>query len=51
MGVGMPEYLLYFRKPATDTSNAYADIPVIKQKRTIKKGLIQRFRIVPNQRF
>jgi len=40
MGVGMPEYLLYFRKPATDTSNAYADIPVIKQKRTIKKGLI-----------
>jgi len=33
MGVGMPEYLLYFRKPPSDTSNAYADIPVIKEKR------------------
>lgn len=33
MGVGMPEYLLLFRKPATDTSNGYADIPVLKQKR------------------
>lgn len=33
MGVGMPEYLLYFRKPPSDTSNAYADIPVLKNKR------------------
>ena len=33
MGVGMPEYLLYFRKPATDRTNAYADIPVQKQKK------------------
>lgn len=33
MGVGMPEYLLLFRKPPTDTSNAYADIPVFKEKR------------------
>jgi hypothetical protein len=32
MGVGMPEYLLLFRKPPTDTSNAYADIPVLKAK-------------------
>lgn len=33
MGVGMPEYLLLFRKPATDKTNAYADIPVVKQKK------------------
>lgn len=32
MGVGMPEYLLIFRKPPTDKTNAYADIPVIKSK-------------------
>jgi DNA modification methylase len=32
MGVGMPEYLLYFRKPPTDTTNSYADIPVVKDK-------------------
>jgi hypothetical protein len=32
MGVGMPEYLLLFRKPPTDSSNAYADIPVFKNK-------------------
>lgn len=32
MGVGMPEYLLLFRKPPTDTSNAYADEPVTKEK-------------------
>lgn len=32
MGVGMPEYLLLFRKPQTDTSNSYADIPVFKEK-------------------
>lgn len=30
MGVGMPEYLLIFRKPPTDTTNAYADTPVVK---------------------
>jgi hypothetical protein len=33
MGVGMPEYLLLFRKPPSDTSNAYADVPVIKAKK------------------
>lgn len=32
MGAGMPEYLLIFRKPATDTSNGYADTPVVKNK-------------------
>lgn len=38
MGVGMPEYLLYFRKPQTDRTNAYADIPVVKEKRICKDG-------------
>lgn len=32
MGVGMPEYLLLFRKPPTDCSNSYADLPVSKEK-------------------
>jgi len=32
MGAGMPEYLLIFRKPPTDTSNGYADVPVVKEK-------------------
>ena len=32
MGVGMPEYLLLFRKPPTDQSNGYADQPVVKEK-------------------
>lgn len=43
MGVGMPEYLLLFRKPPTDSSNAYSDIPVLKDKmvwsKTDKKWL------------
>lgn len=38
MGVGMPEYLLLFRKPPSDTSNAYADDPVIKQKKQYSKS-------------
>jgi hypothetical protein len=33
MGVGMPEYLLYFRKPQTDTSKSYSDVPVVKLKK------------------
>jgi DNA modification methylase len=37
MGVGMPEYLLLFRKPASDLTNAYADDPVIKHKTSIVK--------------
>lgn len=32
MGVGMPEYLMLFRKPQTDTSKGYADTPVVKSK-------------------
>lgn len=32
MGCGMPEYVLIFRKPPTDKSNAFADIPVLKTK-------------------
>ena len=30
MGVGMPEYLLIFRKPPSDSVNSYADHPVVK---------------------
>lgn len=33
MGVGVPEYLLIFRKPPTDSSNGYADNPVHKDKK------------------
>ena len=32
MGFGMPEYLLLFRKPPTDSTNSYADEPVVKRK-------------------
>ena len=32
MGVGCPEYILLFRKLPTDTSKAYADVPVTKSK-------------------
>ena len=32
MGCGLPEYLLLFRRPPSDTTNAYADEPVVKQK-------------------
>lgn len=32
MGVGMPEYLLLFRKPPTSTDKSYADEPVVKSK-------------------
>lgn len=32
MGVGSPEYVLLFRKLPTDTSRAYADVPVVKSK-------------------
>ncbi|MGN0444218.1 MAG: DNA methyltransferase [Acutalibacteraceae bacterium] len=32
MGVGCPEYVLLFRKLPTDTSKAYADVPVHKSK-------------------
>lgn len=32
MGVGCPEYILLFRKLPSDTSKAYADLPVTKNK-------------------
>jgi len=32
MGCGLPEYLLLFRRPPSDTTNAYADDPVVKNK-------------------
>jgi DNA modification methylase len=32
MGAGVPEYVLVFRKPPTDRSNGYADVPVVKSK-------------------
>lgn len=38
MGAGSPEYLLIFRKPPSDTSNAYADHPVIKSKEDYTRG-------------
>lgn len=33
MGAGLPEYLLIFRKPPSDSSNGYADQPVKKAKK------------------
>lgn len=38
MGVGMPEYLLLFRKPPSDTINSYADVPVVKDKAKYSRG-------------
>lgn len=38
MGVGCPEYLLMFRKLPSDTSKAYADVPVIKTKQDYNRG-------------
>lgn len=32
MGVGSPEYVLLFRKPQSDRSRGYADVPVVKSK-------------------
>lgn len=32
MGVGSPEYIILFRKPQTDRSRGYADLPVTKSK-------------------
>lgn len=33
MGCGVPEYLLLFRRPPSDTSNGYADRPPVKAKK------------------
>ncbi len=38
MGVGCPEYILLFRKLPTDTSKAYADVPVTKSKEEYTRG-------------
>jgi len=38
MGVGCPEYVLLFRKLPSDTSRAYADIPVMKTKQEYPRG-------------
>lgn len=38
MGVGLPEYLLLFRKPQTDRSKGYADDPVVKDKETYTRS-------------
>jgi hypothetical protein len=32
MGVGSPEYIVLFRKPQTDRTRGYADVPVTKSK-------------------
>ncbi len=32
MGVGSPEYIVLFRKPQTDRTRGYADVPVVKSK-------------------
>lgn len=42
MGVGCPEYVLLFRKLPSDTSRAYADVPVVKDK---KKYSLARWQI------
>lgn len=38
MGVGCPEYLLLFRKLPSDTSKAYANIPVTRTKKEYPRG-------------
>lgn len=38
MSVGMAEYILLFRKLPTDTANAYADEPVVKDKAVYTRG-------------
>lgn len=38
MGYGLPEYLLLFRKPQTDTSKGYGDEPVRKSKTRYSKA-------------
>jgi hypothetical protein len=38
MGAGLPEYVLLFRKPPTDASNGYADVPVVKDKASYSRA-------------
>ncbi|MGJ4888920.1 hypothetical protein ACQR1Y_12040 [Bradyrhizobium sp. HKCCYLRH3099] len=39
MGVGMPEYVLLLRKPQTDRSRSYADVPVTKLNKVWEQGV------------
>jgi DNA modification methylase len=41
MGVGLPEYVLIFRKAPTNMDNAYSDNPVTKEKSEYTKALWQ----------
>lgn len=38
MGVGMPEYLLMFRRRQSSTENGFADVPVVKSKDRYTRG-------------
>ncbi|MDT8419366.1 MAG: DNA methyltransferase [Desulfuromonadales bacterium] len=38
MGVGSPEYVVLFRKPQTDRSKGYADLPVKKEKKNYTRA-------------
>jgi DNA modification methylase len=38
MGVGLPEYVLLFRKAPSDNSNAYADLPVVHSKEEYERA-------------
>jgi DNA modification methylase len=38
MGAGLPEYVMLFRKPPTDRSRGYADLPVVKDKATYTRA-------------
>ena len=38
MGVGSPEYVLIFRKPQTDRTRGYADVPVTKDKKAYTRA-------------
>lgn len=38
MGVGLPEYVMLFRKPQTDKTRSYADEPVRKDKKDYSRG-------------
>ena len=41
MGVGLPEYVLLFRKAPTHADNSYSDEPVVKEKTDYTKALWQ----------
>ena len=45
MGCGVPEYVLLFRKPPSDPTSGYADVPVMKQKPlcTDNDGVVRAF--------